>query len=84
MPFPPLRARARAVVTVCLVRSGITHLDAAISKLPVADGKRALPAQLAFHLYDSLGFPVDVTTSLAEQRGWGVDAVGGGALCLCP
>jgi alanyl-tRNA synthetase len=41
-----------------------------------AEGKTELPGALAFFLYDSMGFPLDLTQIMAEERGMTVDADG--------
>ena len=35
-----------------------------------------VPKELAFLLYDSCGFPLDLTQVMAEERGWTVDLDG--------
>jgi len=48
-----------------------THLDAiAEQDSPVLDGA------LAFELYDTFGFPLDLTQLIADERGMGVDQAG--------
>ena len=45
-------------------------LDRTISKL---GGVKVLPGDIAWRLYDTYGFPVDLTQLMAEERGLGVD-----------
>jgi alanyl-tRNA synthetase len=51
---------------------GMEILEAAIADL---DGKQ-LPGALVFKLYDTYGFPVDLTADIARERGLGVDEEG--------
>ena len=37
---------------------------------------KSVPGALAFLLYDSYGFPLDMTQDMAEERGWQVDVAG--------
>ncbi len=41
-----------------------------------AAGKMVIPASYAFKLYDTYGFPIDLTRIMAEERGMSVDLVG--------
>ncbi|KGE71470.1 alanine--tRNA ligase [Spirochaeta lutea] len=38
--------------------------------------KRVIPGRLAFKLYDTFGFPVEITQELAEEHGFSVDIPG--------
>ena len=55
------------------LRSGLGILDAALGDLP--DGGE-LPGTVAFQLHDTYGFPLEVTTEIAEDRGYQVDRAG--------
>jgi alanyl-tRNA synthetase len=37
---------------------------------------RVIPGKVAFALYDTYGFPVDLTADVARERGWSVDMAG--------
>ncbi|KAJ1983872.1 hypothetical protein H4R34_001014 [Dimargaris verticillata] len=41
-----------------------------------ASSTRAIDAATAFYLYDTHGFPVDLTETIAKEHGWTVDMVG--------
>jgi alanyl-tRNA synthetase len=51
---------------------GMALLDGAIGKL---SGKR-IPGETVFRLYDTFGFPVDLTNDIARERGLEIDAEG--------
>ena len=51
---------------------GMEILEAAIANL---DGS-TLPGVVAFKLYDTYGFPVDLTADIARERGLGIDQEG--------
>ncbi|NGP52131.1 alanine--tRNA ligase [Thioalkalivibrio sp. XN8] len=51
---------------------GMRLLDHAIAEL---DGK-VIPGETAFRLYDTYGFPVDLTADIARERGLSVDQAG--------
>ena len=53
------------------LENGMTILDAAVGK----DGKR-LDGETAFKLYDTFGFPVDLTADIGRERGFEVDMAG--------
>ncbi len=53
------------------LENGMTILDAAIGE----NGKR-LDGETAFKLYDTFGFPVDLTADIGRERGFDVDMAG--------
>ena len=54
------------------LEQGLKHLDAAIAKL-TAD---TIPGDDVFKLYDTYGFPVDLTADIARERKLGLDLAG--------
>jgi alanyl-tRNA synthetase len=57
---------------------GIEELNERIDALRAAsdDGSAMLGAEAAFLLYDTFGFPLDLTQLMAREQGFGVDADG--------
>jgi alanyl-tRNA synthetase len=57
------------------LRAGETRLAAALDDL-VARRADTVPGELAFELYDTYGFPVELTEEIAAERGISVDRTG--------
>lgn len=55
------------------LRSGLTILDNALSDLHEGED---LPGAVAFQLHDTYGFPLEVTSEIVEDRGFGLDRQG--------
>jgi len=81
--YPELRERQTFIAEV--VRSeesrfaetldkGLGLLESEIAKLPSTAG--VLPGDVAFKLYDTYGFPLDLTEDIARGRGHTVDGAG--------
>lgn len=51
---------------------GMAHLEEALAELQGSE----LPGSIAFKLYDTYGFPVDLTADIARERGLCVDMAG--------
>ena len=51
---------------------GLRHLEQALERL---DGK-VIPGETVFRLYDTYGFPVDLTADIARERGYTLDMTG--------
>ena len=82
--FPEVAARADYIAEVIKAEEasfGRTlgrglEIFSGIAGRAAADGKDAVPGDQAFRLYDTYGFPLDLTRVLAEERGLGVDEAG--------
>ncbi|MGT2667171.1 alanine--tRNA ligase [Streptococcus rifensis] len=57
------------------IEAGSSHLDSLLSDLKAA-GKDTLDGQAIFKLYDTYGFPVELTEELAEDNGFKIDHEG--------
>ncbi len=55
------------------LEEGLKRLEALLSALEPGE---ALPGEEAFRLYDTYGFPLDLTVEIAAERGYGVDTEG--------
>ena len=80
--YPELAAGAQNASRVLLqeetrfaetLSAGMTMLEAAIAAL---GGARTIPGDAVFKLYDTYGFPLDLTADIARERGLGVDEAG--------
>ncbi len=54
---------------------GLQILEEEMARLERA-GERVVPGKVAFQLYDTFGFPMDLTRVIAAERGLGVDEAG--------
>mgnify|MGYP001193105091 CR=1 FL=1 len=52
--------------------TGLTLLDDLMGRL-ASQGARTIAGQDAFHLWDTYGFPVDLTRDVAQERGFAID-----------
>jgi alanyl-tRNA synthetase len=55
------------------LEKGLDLLDQAFSSL---DSSKKIPAAVVFKLYDTFGFPVDLTALIARERGLSIDEAG--------
>jgi alanyl-tRNA synthetase len=55
--------------------AGLSMLERELERLE-AEGKKVLPGQIAFRLYDSHGFPLELTEEVVAERGMLIDRVG--------
>ncbi|KAF9392514.1 hypothetical protein BGX21_011003 [Mortierella sp. AD011] len=53
---------------------GLALLEPVFKQKDLTEAKQ-VPAEVAFKLYDTFGFPLDLTVLIAEERGWTVDLV---------
>lgn len=68
------------------LNNGLVRLDAVMQPVPLSDilpdgtyhllSQEIIPGNLAFELYDTYGFPIDLTQLLAKEKGWKVDMNG--------
>ena len=54
---------------------GLSILEEEMARL-AESGEKVIPGQVAFQLYDTFGFPMDLTRTIAAERGLGVDEPG--------
>ncbi len=55
------------------MRNGLAIFDEEVDRLPEP---KMLPGDVAFRLHDTFGFPLELTTEIASERGIGVDTAG--------
>ena len=79
--FPELKAQQSLIEKVIeeeeasflrTLATGINLLDGVISKTK-SEGKELISGKDAFELYDTFGFPIDLTELIAREQGVGVD-----------
>ena len=80
--FPELRARSEHAMRVIkaeeesfllTLERGLEIFERVVQQ---QDGGRTIPGEDVFRLYDTYGFPVDLTCLMAEERGFLVDLAG--------
>ena len=80
--YPELTAQRTHIEKVILqeeerfaetLAQGMALLDTAIGAL---GGKQEIPGETVFRLYDTYGFPVDLTNDIARERGLSIDEPG--------
>ena len=54
------------------IDQGMETLNSLLDKLD-SEGKKVLDGGEAFRLYDTFGFPIDLTSEIAEERGIAID-----------
>ncbi len=79
-PWPDLRSKRNFIREVTTteelrfletIEGGLTRLDELF-----ASGVRTIPGEDAFRLYDTFGFPLDLTELISAERGVAVDTAG--------
>jgi alanyl-tRNA synthetase len=82
--FPELIEKNAAVMAILaeeekafssLLEKGVKYLAEIMAELR-GQGSRVIPGDRAFYLYDTLGFPVDLTQIMAGEQGFEVDVAG--------
>lgn len=83
-PFPELRQQQRTIEQVIEAEEahflrtldrGLQLFEEAVAQLQQR-GQTVIPGEIAFQLYDTYGFPLDLTQLLARERGLTVDTEG--------
>jgi alanyl-tRNA synthetase len=83
--FPELRDRREHILTTVraeeerfldTVEGGMARFDELVPEGGGPPGSRVIPGEEVFRLYDTFGFPPDLTTLMADERGYGVDLEG--------
>jgi len=82
--FPEIRERQSHVMDVIKAEEesfnktldrGIEIFESIIARLK-QEGRKEIPGEDAFKLYDTYGFPLDLTRIMAEEKGFSVDEAG--------
>jgi alanyl-tRNA synthetase len=82
--YPELHQHADRIATAILgegerfegtLRRATAKLRREIARLRAQGGDR-IPAELAFHLYDTDGLPIELTSEIAREEGFAVDLDG--------
>ncbi len=82
--FPELREREDHILRITraeeerflsTIEGGLTRFDEIAPREGGGEG-RAIPGDEAFRLYDTFGFPIDLTELMARERGYAVDVEG--------
>ena len=82
--FPELEKQGNLVTEVIkseeesflkTIENGLLRVEKLIQQT-IADGKKVLPSEEVFELYDTYGFPDDLTRIIAEEKGLTIDEAG--------
>lgn len=82
--YPELKARADTIKSIihseetiflATLDKGLGLLESVFSQ-PNLQAAKEIPAETAFKLYDTYGFPLDLTTVIAAERGWHINLAG--------
>ena len=82
--YPELASRASSICNVIANEEAtfLTTLNRGLSLLsnifthPDHQKTKTIPPEVAFQLYDTFGFPFDLTLIIAQEKGWIVDLNG--------
>lgn len=82
--FPELQKQGTLVTEVIkseeesflkTIENGLIRVEKLIQQT-ISEGKKVLPSEEVFELYDTYGFPDDLTRIIAEEKGLTIDEVG--------
>ncbi|MCT2560866.1 alanine--tRNA ligase [Chryseobacterium herbae] len=82
--FPELEKQGKLVTEVIkseedsflkTIENGLIRVEKLIEQT-IADGSKVLPSEEVFELYDTYGFPDDLTRIIAEEKGLTIDEAG--------
>ncbi len=77
--FPELKAQIDFVARVVLEeeKAFLRTLESGLKRIEALDVRNGmLDGRQAFELYDTFGFPIDLTRLIAREKGWTVDEAG--------
>lgn len=82
--YPELTERGASICNVVQNEEAafLTTLDRGLALLnnvfaqPNLQHTKQIPPQIAFQLYDTFGFPFDLTLNIALEKGWTIDMMG--------
>ena len=78
--FPELEAQKELIIKVITEEESafLRTLDVGIHKFEIykVSDNKIIDGHFAFELFDTYGFPVDLTQLMAKEKGWGVDMEG--------
>ncbi|MFZ5623509.1 MAG: alanine--tRNA ligase [Gemmatimonadota bacterium] len=78
--YPELRAKADYVANLTRIEEErfLETIEGGLARMDelLAAGATVIPGEEAFKLYDTFGFPVDLTMIIAQERGASVDLAG--------
>lgn len=83
--YPALRSRREHIANVTkmeeekfqeTLEAGMRILDGLIDGLSSTGKERTIPGEEVFRLYDTYGFPLDLTKEIAQERAFSLDFVG--------
>ncbi len=83
--YPELKERSEHLIRttraeeerfLITIEGGMTRFEEVAPVRPAADAVRSIAGAEAFRLYDTFGFPLDLTQLMAEERGYEVDVDG--------
>src|SRR3954464_13789916 len=79
--YPELTERASLIDKTCLdeetrFRETLDRGVRILTDAMAGAREKAVPGELAFKLYDTYGFPLDLTRVIAEEHAWSVDEIG--------